>query len=85
MANTRPTKKRESWVDRLGRLMRTVSNSPSAIERAFQLAKSGKCFSIRDIRKALKAAQYTNHEVDQLLGPSLQEQLKQLIAVSRSK
>jgi hypothetical protein len=56
-----------------------MSSKPSAIERAFQLAKSTRCSSVRDIAKALKMEGYTLHELEQLSGVSLRKQLQNLI------
>jgi len=49
---------------------------PSAIERAFQLAKSGRCRSMRDIRMALRAEGYPDYQLE---GKVLIEQLRALM------
>jgi hypothetical protein len=49
----------------------------SALERAFQLARSGQTASIDDIRKRLKREGYEENAVDG--GPSLAAQLRKLI------
>jgi hypothetical protein len=49
----------------------------SALERAFQLARSGQAASIDDIKKRLKREGYEEKAVDG--GPSLAEQLRKLI------
>ena len=49
----------------------------STIERAYELAKSGECESIRAIKDRLKAESY--FDVDgQLYGPTLQADLRKL-------
>lgn len=53
----------------------------STVERAFQLARSGACLSLGDIRKALRFEGYLG--VDSHLGsPSLSKQLGALIKAS---
>ena len=48
----------------------------NTLERAFQLASSGKCTTIRDIKVALKTEHY---DVNELQGPVLLAQLRELI------
>jgi hypothetical protein len=50
----------------------------SALERAFQLARSGQAASIDDIKKRLKREGYEEKAVDG--GPSLAAQLRKLIS-----
>jgi hypothetical protein len=50
----------------------------SALERAFQLARSGQAASIDDIKKRLKREGYEEKAVDG--GPSLARQLRKLIS-----
>ena len=50
----------------------------SALERAFQLARSGQVASIDDIKKRLKREGYEEKAVDG--GPSLAAQLRKLIS-----
>jgi hypothetical protein len=52
----------------------------TAIERAFELAKSGRLASIDELRRALKSEGYFTHH---LTGPSLLGQLRKLIQDSR--
>jgi hypothetical protein len=52
----------------------------TAIERAFELAKSGGLASVDEIRHALKSEGYFAHH---LTGPSLLGQLRKLIRDSR--
>ena len=48
----------------------------SALERAFELARSGSCLSIRDIAFKLHAERY---DISYLEGPELKKQLLALI------
>ena len=50
---------------------------PTTLERAFDLAKSGKCGSVDDIRRVLISEGF---QVSQLEGPLLRRQLRDLIA-----
>ena len=52
----------------------------SALERAFQLARSGQVSNVHDIRKRLKQEGYDARVVD--AGRSLQSQLRELIKVA---
>jgi hypothetical protein len=52
----------------------------AAIERAFQLAKTGHCASVHDIMRTLKSEGYA---VDRLVGSSLIKQLSAMISASR--
>ena len=54
---------------------------PTELERAFQLAKSGSCGSISDIRNRLRSEGYATAHIT---GKSLTRQLKALIAEARS-
>ena len=49
--------------------------SKTTIERAFELAKSGACATIKEIRLRVKAEGYSG---DQLYGPVLIRQLREL-------
>jgi hypothetical protein len=51
----------------------------TALERAFDLASSGKCLSVMDIALSLRAEGYS---ATQLEGPALKKQLVELIAKS---
>jgi hypothetical protein len=55
----------------------------SALERAFELARSGRVVSVTDIKARLKWEGYDDQYVDG--GPSLNLQLRNLIKVARSK
>jgi hypothetical protein len=54
-----------------------MNDSPTAIERAFQLANTGQYASVVHIQRALKAEGYSRDQVAG--GPSLRKQLKGLI------
>ena len=53
----------------------------TALERAFQLAKSGEYASVSAIKKQLKAERY---EVTQITGRALSKQLNDLIKAAQS-
>jgi hypothetical protein len=53
-----------------------MDHNTTALERAFQLAKSGHCISIEDIRQQLKSEGYSTEHIT---GKSLTRQLKELI------
>jgi hypothetical protein len=52
-----------------------TSNRPTCIERAFELANSGACAGVQDIRKQLRAEGYAE---TQLYGSALSRQLRDL-------
>ena len=54
----------------------SVNNRPTALERAFQLAKSGQPKSIDDIRRQLAKE---HHATGQITGGTLRKQLQALI------
>jgi hypothetical protein len=58
-----------------------MSGRTTLIERAFQLARSGDCPTVSDLRKALKAGGYDPRE---LYGPELIRQLRELCQASRT-
>ena len=51
----------------------------TALERAFELAKSGKYANVSDIKSALRAERYC---IDTVTGASLSKQLRSLIVNS---
>jgi hypothetical protein len=59
-----------------------MDEKPTAIERAFQLAKSGTCVSVPGLRKQLKAEGYSTN---QITGPTLNKQLLALIHLARQQ
>ena len=52
----------------------------TAIERAFEIARSGTCTTVEDIRKQLRAEGYDR---DQIFGRELLRQLRTLITEAR--
>jgi hypothetical protein len=52
---------------------------PTAVERAFELARSARCLTTTDIRKKLKEE---GHSLEAIAGPAL---LKQLTAILQAK
>jgi hypothetical protein len=63
------------WPNRIGST--SVDHKVTALERAFQLAKSGRAANIDAIRKQLKQEGYDQRAVE--AAPSLQAQLRRLI------
>ena len=59
------------------------NNAIGTVERAFQLARSGTCNTIDDIRRQLAREQCTNVEAH-LAGSSIRRQLVQEIAIKRN-
>jgi hypothetical protein len=53
----------------------------SAMERAFQLARSGKVAGMTDIKETLKQEGYAAYSIE---GPALAKQLREIIKASRS-
>ncbi len=58
-----------------------LMNRPTALERAFELARSGECATISEVRKRLSDE---GHSAQQIEGPSLVRQLRDLIDRSRA-
>jgi hypothetical protein len=54
----------------------------TTLERAFQLARSGRVSTIADIVGSLKRAGYS---IDQIEGPALKRQLANLIRAARAE
>ena len=54
-----------------------MTDRPSLLERAFQLANSGKCVTVEEICLRLGAEGYLESK-SQLSGPALRRQLKKL-------
>jgi len=60
-----------------------TSYRPTCLERAFELAKSGDCAGVQEIRKQLRAEGYAEA---QLYGSSLTRQLRDLcLAAARQE
>ncbi len=60
-----------------------MENRPSVVERAFQIAKSGKVANIAALRKQLTDEGYAN-AVQALAGRSLANQLTRMITDART-
>jgi hypothetical protein len=56
-----------------------MAHRPTTLERAFTLARSGLCADVADLRKRLKAEGYSP---EQLTGPQLIKQLRDLCAAN---
>ena len=56
--------------------------SQTSLERAFELARSGSCATIEEIKQKLKAELYDQHMIE---GRSLRSQLRALIAKSKAQ
>lgn len=57
-----------------------MHNRLTALERAFELARSGECHGTDEIRKRLNAEGYSGQQVT---GPTLLRQLRELCAQAR--
>lgn len=58
-----------------------MDNRKTTIERAFELARSGKFHNVAELRRRLAEEQYATFQV---MGPILCRQLKSVIGVARS-
>ncbi len=56
-------------------------SKPGGVARAFELAKSGDCASVKDIRKRLHAEGYSQRQIE---GASLIKQLRVLLRGTKS-
>jgi hypothetical protein len=54
----------------------------TALERAFQLAKSGKCASLSELIQQLKSEGYSTAQIS---GPALSKQLRALMKSARER
>jgi len=59
-----------------------MNHNITALERAFQLAESGECDSVPDLKKRLQAEGYST---SQIVGRELARLLRGLITVARAK
>jgi hypothetical protein len=59
-----------------------MDHTITALERAFQLARSGECVSVPAVKKQLRTEGYS---VAQITGPTLAKQLLALIKEARAK
>jgi hypothetical protein len=57
-----------------------MDQTKTALERAFELAKSGNVASVTDLRARIKSEGYAQNQLD---GPALGRQLRNLIAKAR--
>jgi hypothetical protein len=57
-----------------------MDHTVTALERAFQIAKSGHCASVADLKKQLRAEGYSTAQVT---GRVLSKQLDELIKAAR--
>lgn len=57
-----------------------MENRLTTLEKAFDLARSGKCLNFGDIVKRLKSEKY---DINQLSGPALKNQLVELVKAAR--
>ena len=58
----------------------TDPSRPSVLERAFNLAKSGRCRSLREVRQVLRAEGYPDYQLE---GKGLINQLQALMQPPR--
>jgi hypothetical protein len=56
-----------------------MDTRPTPLERAFELAKSGQCATVDEIKKKLKTEGIS---ADQLIGNTLTKQLRELIVAA---
>jgi hypothetical protein len=77
-AVTQPELGFSSRMPHIGRM-----TDQSTIERAFALARSGRCASVAEIRSELKRERFDNVEAH-LAGPSLARQLRGLCEAARA-
>ena len=58
-----------------------MNGPPRLLERAFELARTGKCRSVDELRAALKHEGFDNNSIlSNIAGPSIRKQLAALIA-----
>jgi len=62
-------------------MLSNMDHNFTALERAFQLAKSGICLSVADLKKRLKSEGYATTDI---VGMSISKQLRALIAAARN-
>jgi hypothetical protein len=58
-----------------------MDQTKTPLERAFELARSGKYSSASDIRRALSAEGYSHVQIE---GPTLMRQLRELMRAART-
>jgi hypothetical protein len=52
-----------------------MNGRPTSLERAFELARSGTCADLNQVRRRLKAEGRTDREIE---GPALMRQIREL-------
>ncbi len=57
-----------------------MDTRPTSLERAYELARSGACFTVADIKTRLRAEGLSE---DQIFGPRLLAELRALCAAAR--
>jgi hypothetical protein len=62
-------------------MLNAMDHRPTELERAFQLAKSGRCGSVKDIRDQLRSEGYSTTKIT---GKTLASQLQALIQTRRT-
>jgi hypothetical protein len=60
----------------------TMLTQCTPLERAFELARSGECALVSDVRRRLKDEGYSDAQLD---GPSLIRQLRGLLATAKAQ
>ncbi len=63
---------------------RPLDNRQTVLERAFDIARSGSCAKVDEIRRQLKREGYSSTELQQVTGRMLTVQLGQLIEKARA-
>jgi len=61
-------------------MLRNMDQNVTAAERAFELAKSGICLSVEDLKRRLRLE---GHATTQIVGGSINKQLGTLIEAAR--
>jgi hypothetical protein len=61
-------------------MLSNMDENVTAVERAFQLAKSGVCLSVADLKKQLRLEGYAT---TQIVGRTISKQLRALIEAAR--
>ncbi len=64
--------------------MAEMNSTPSTLERAFELARSGSCRSVEDVRKRLVAEKYELVDAH-LSGPLIRRQLRKACRAARAE
>ena len=67
-------------ADRNSSMLGDMDHNVTAVERAFQLAKSGICLSVADLKKRLRLEGYAT---TQIVGGAISKQLRALIEAAQ--